>query len=433
MTTVKKKFLLKLNVIILIFLAYFIYIIIGDLQWYGFSPIAQIVDIENIKNIAFLDILLLHHATPPLLSLLRKISIDFNFQATYSLNILFFIISIFKFYDYLNANFNNKISTISMGIYLISPSTWLFITYEYDMSMFVSLTLIYVISILNISKNEKLKKNDVFWISIAGFLLTGLSSKFSLIITTISIIYFLNTNKDVKAKIIITLCLLNQFIIPIYNYSITGIFSNSSWIGLNLSLVTQNVSPEKKQEMFTFYNIEKISKITCNNEKYNNYNSIYFSCNAIKASKNDLHISKKIILENPLKFLNEGIKNFKKSLLDFPDNYINSGMSYERLSFKTYQRDTDNRVKIYLLLIINGIIYYLIPLIGFLLVFFTKNKSMLLLTTFVFLNYVMVSLVNGIELGRMKVYSLPYILILLPIILGYLPSKINSFKNKVWN
>lgn len=253
-------------------------------------------------------------------------------------------------------------------------------------------------------------------ILLSGLSLSVLSSKWSVLHTTALILFSILVPGNTTRKLAAIFLLGIQFILPLKNYLTDGVFSNSTWVGLNLSMVVKKLPVEKgaSSEFYTFYmSPGQLEQFDNCDYREKLFESPALGCRYLTASKIDYSVSKEKILTYPIAYLKQGLHNFKINILEFPDNYINSGMSYERLSFPTYQRPGSGRFYWWAL---NICIYYLIPILAVIFLAIKPPcpvKSLYyLLIFFIFLNYATMSLVNGIELGRMKFYCFGFLLLL---------------------
>jgi hypothetical protein len=380
------------------------------------------VSVDALKeNSTYFNLLYDLSGTPPLLSLLRKVTVDTGVNATYMLNLILLFISSGYLFNFAVSQSKKIYGFFLVFVYLFSPATWLYNTYEYDVGMYVSLSIILTVSLFDFLKDKDgSQKLRLFMIFIAGFLLSILSSKWSVIHSLLLIIFVAVVAKGYKAKFVVICLLSMQFVLPIKNFMLDGVFANSTWIGLNLSM-----------DLYTFYmSSEKLAGLKNCDSREELFMSSVLGCRYLNASKSDYAISKERIVNSPFLYIEQGLVIFKKNWLEFPDNYINSGMSYERLAFNTYQKPGNGRFYWWFL---NMIIYYLIPLLALAILGFRglKNCSpqFLLSIIFISLGYATMSLINGIELGRMKFYSFGYILLLVP----YFPGSISEFKAALFN
>lgn len=412
-----------MKIFILFSISYLFYTSIAGLSWYGFAPIAQIVSLDALQiNATYSNLLFDLSGPPPLLSILRKITIDSGINSTYIVNLTLLLISAEHLFSFAIRRSNKIYAYLITFAYLFLPATWLYNTYEYDVGMFVSLSIIFSISLFNLLTGKDKILISAFTFSISGFVLSILSSKWTVIHTFILIMFAVIIGKGVKARLVIIFLLSIQLILPIKNYMLDGIFANSTWAGLNLSMVTSQLPAASNEPttLYTFYmSAEKLSVLQDCDFREALFMSPVFGCRYISASKSDLAISKQRILNSPVSYIERGLSIFKKNWLEFPDNYINSGMSYERLKFKTYQKPERGR---YFWWFLNMIIFYMIPALAIIILFLRgiKNCNPLFIQSiiFVLLSYITMSLINGIELGRMKFYSFGYILLLVPFFHG---------------
>jgi hypothetical protein len=68
--------------LILFLIAYVFYTYIAGLSWYGFAPIIQIVNVAALsKNVTYSNLIFDLTTTPPLLSILRKLTIHSGINA----------------------------------------------------------------------------------------------------------------------------------------------------------------------------------------------------------------------------------------------------------------------------------------------------------------------------------------------------------------
>jgi len=414
-----------LSITFLFIAAFLFYTLVAGLSWYGYAPIAQIVSVNSLTaNVTYSDLLFDLSAVPPLLSLLRKAGIDSGLNITYILSLFLLWISAGYLFSFASHNSNKICGYFLILVYLFSPATWLYNTYEYDPGMFVSLTIILSVTLFDFVKGkDKNQKVRLLVILTSGLALSMLSSKWTVIHTILLIIFALFHRTDNKRKIILLCLVSTQLILPIKNFLQDGMFSNSTWVGLNLAMVASSLpsTAGEQVDLYTWYMPEeKLAKLKNCDSRENLFGSYTMGCRYITASLSDLHISKERILNSPLLYLKRGVEIFSKNWLEFPDNYINSGMSYERLKFKTYQEPGNGRFYWWSL---NMIIYYLIPLLGLIKLAFERTKKrkyfLVLLLIFITLNYSTMSLINGIELGRMKFYCFGFILLLMSYFLKF--------------
>ena len=116
---------------------YFIYTYVFGLKWFGYSPIAQILSIQELQHVTYSDIFIHLTSVPPLLSILRKLSVDTGFPITYFVNIVALFLSTLTIFKFVSDVLSNAFAYSLAIIYLAMPSIWLFATYEYDPSLFV--------------------------------------------------------------------------------------------------------------------------------------------------------------------------------------------------------------------------------------------------------------------------------------------------------
>jgi hypothetical protein len=380
-----------------------------------YTAIAQILPNSILKNINYSDLYFLS-ATPPLLSFFRKISMDFYLYISIYINLILFFYSSIVLYKSFNKQYIGLIASV---IYLIYPASYIFNFYEIDTGLFVSLSILLFSELKKIKSNNKSTLISILLICLYSFLLSILSSKWTpFYVFFIAIYLYFSVNSKYKL-LYLTIILAFNFALPVKNYIYDGIFSNSTWAGLNLGLVTQNIRINDMSE-YPIYGFYVDAKIVEKVEGCQNLENLFvediYGCKYLKLSQNDLKNSLNRIKINPLNFLELGFINFKNEFLKFPDSYDNSGMSNKKLKY-----DTSSLFNI----LLNVILFYI-----FVLLMLSKNYFSVLCFFCIITHLILINYINGIEQGRMKFYYFGLILINLDIIISRIYLIYNFLKNK---